>query len=127
RYWAWWEIITAGSTKIAHFRGRPGDKMSVAIAETTANSEMWDITVTNVTTGQVFKTSTPYSSTYATAEWIEETPVVIGSGGHVRIGPMPQLTEVHFTHAMANGKPANLVAAEEIDLASSGGHVIARP
>jgi hypothetical protein len=126
-YDAWWEIIPAPSTTITHFRVRPGDTMSVAITETTANSEMWKITVENVTTGQVFTTTTPYPSTYATAEWIEETPVVIGNGGHVRIGPMPRLTEVHFTDATTNGNAAQLVAAEEIDLTSSGGHVLARP
>ena len=52
---------------------------------------------------------------------------MIGSGGHVRIGPMPRLTEVHFTHATTNGNGADLVPAEEIDLVSAGGHVLARP
>jgi hypothetical protein len=127
RYNAWWEIIPAPSTKIAHFPVHPGDTISVSIAETSANSESWAITVTNVTTGKVFTTTTPYPSTYATAEWIEETPVVISNGGHVKIGPMPRLTEVNITNATTNGQPADLVPSEAIDLVGSGGHVLARP
>ena len=48
---------------------------------------MWTIVVQDLTTKKSFAHSTPYSSSYATAEWIVETPVVIDNNGNVSIGP----------------------------------------
>ena len=106
---------------------RPGDTIEVTIAETTTNSEMWDITVENLTTGKNFTTSTPYSSSYATAEWIVETPVVVKSGGHVKIGPLPNLSKSTFDNATVNGANANLQESEEIQLINAKNQVISRP
>jgi len=38
-----------------------------------------DITLKDLTTGQSFSTTVPYTSTHTTAEWIEETPLLIGT------------------------------------------------
>jgi hypothetical protein len=126
-YSAWWEIIPEPSTRIPHFKVRPGDTMQVTIAETTLNSQMWDITVANLTTGKTFTTSTPYTSSYATAEWIVETPVVIKNGGHVKIGPLPKLSMSTFDDATVNGVSPNLQDSEQVQLVNAKNQVIARP
>lgn len=124
-YSAWWEIIPEPSTPIANFAVHAGDVIHVAIGETLP--EVWSITVQNQTTGQTFHTTTPYSSSYATAEWIEETPVVISSSGQVGVGPLPNLTNVNFDHSLTNGKTAGLTASEEIQLVDANRAPLATP
>jgi hypothetical protein len=125
RYSAWWEIIPAPSTPIANFAVGAGNVILVDIAETTPG--VWSIKVQNQTTGQTFSMMTPYTSTYATAEWIEETPVVIDSSGKVTVGPMPTLSTVGFDLSMTNAHPAALIAAEEIRLVDNKGTTLATP
>jgi peptidase A4-like protein len=125
QYSAWWEIIPEPSTPIANFAVSAGNVVFVDIAETTPG--VWSIIVQNQTTGQTFSTTTPYTSTYATAEWIEETPVVIDSSGKVTVGPMPRLSTVGFDLSMTNGHSAGLTAAEEIRLVDSTANVLASP
>ncbi len=124
-YGAWWEIIPEPSTPIANFPVSAGNVIHVDITETSVG--LWSITIQNQTTGQTFKQSTPYSSTYATAEWIEETPVVIDNSGSVTVGPMPGLSTVNFDLSATNGKPAGLKASEEIQLIDSNRAPLATP
>jgi hypothetical protein len=113
-YSAWWEIIPLPSVAIANFAVHAGDTMRVDIGETTP--EVWSIVVHNQTTGATFTQTTGYPSSYATAEWIVETPVVVDNSGNVTVGPMPGLSTTHFDLSTTNGRPAGLVAAEEIQL-----------
>jgi len=124
-YGAWWEIIPEPSTPIANFAVNAGNVIHVDITETSVG--MWSITVQNQTTGQTFNQRTPYSSSYATAEWIEETPVVIDNSGRVTVGPMPRLSTVDFDLSATNGKPAALKPSEEIQLIDSKGAPLATP
>jgi hypothetical protein len=124
-YSAWWEIIPEPSTPIANFAVAAGNVIRVHIAETTPG--IWSISVQNLTTGKTFNQTTPYSSTHATAEWIEETPVVIDSSGTITLGPMPRLSKVGMDHSLTNAKPARLVASEEIQLVNSNGAALATP
>ena len=126
RYSAWWEIIPQPSTPIANFAVNAGNVIVVDIAET-ATPGLWLITVKNQTAGQTFTVTTPYTSSYATAEWIEETPVVIDSTGKITVGPLPKLSTVGFDQSMTNGRPAGLTAAEEIRLVDSKGTALATP
>jgi hypothetical protein len=125
QYSAWWEIIPAPSVAIANFPVHAGDTVHVDIGE--AAPGVWSIVVKNQTTGQTFAQTTPYSSTYATAEWIEETPVVIDNSGNVSVGPMPNLTNVGFDVSTTNGHPAGLAASEEIRLVDTKGAMLAMP
>jgi hypothetical protein len=124
-YSAWWELIPAPSVTITNFAVRAGDTIRVDIAETLPG--LWSIGVHNQTTGQTFSMTTPYSSTYATAEWIEETPVVIDNSGKVTVGPMPSLSTVGFDLSMTNGRPAGLVASESIQLVDAARKPLATP
>ena len=71
--------------------------------------------------GQTFTMTTPHSSTHATAEWIEETPVVVGTSG-TGVGPLPNLSTVNIDLAKANNAPAGLKASEEMQLINSSGN-----
>jgi hypothetical protein len=124
-YGAWWEIIPGPSIAISNMTVQPGDQMHADISEVVAGSNVWTITLRNVTRNQTFTQTVPYSSTHATAEWIEETPLIIGTGAG--LAALPNLTRVPFSNAKTNGAPANLQASDEIQLIDSGGAVIGTP
>jgi Peptidase A4 family len=124
-YDAWYEVIPAPSLTITNMTVRPGDHMHAAISEVVANSDVWKITLQDVTRGESFTTTLPYPSTHATAEWIEETPLLIGT--NAGLASLPNLTETSFTGATVNGQNANLKASEAIDLTDANGNVIGAP
>ena len=124
---AWWEIIPIPSVTITTVHVRPGDHIHAALAESPPGSELWTITLRDVTNGQSFTQTLPYLSTHATAEWIEETPVEIGTGAPTGVAPLPNLSRVPFDLARTNTARAGLKASEEIQLADSQGHVLATP
>jgi hypothetical protein len=123
-YSAWWEIIPGPSISIS-MTIQPGDHMHSSIAETVPNSNVWVITLQDVTRNETFTQTVPYSSTHATAEWIEETPLLLGT--NAGFAALPNLTSPGFDLATVNGQPANLSASEEIDLIDSNSHVIGAP
>jgi len=125
-YSAWWEIIPGPSITISGFDVHPGDRIKGLISEAVADSDVWTISLKNVTTGATFTQTVPYPSTHATAEWIVETPLLIGTDG-AGLSAMPNLGSVHFTAATVNGKPAGLTAREQVQLVDSNNRVIARP
>jgi hypothetical protein len=113
-YYAWWEAIPAPLVRTT-LPVRPGDRIGVAIFEHRI-PETWTIAIVNITTRGVFTMELPYPSTYGSAEWVIETPVVISESGAVSVGPMPNLSVVHFDFARANGRSPSFVAAERIEL-----------
>src|SRR5207302_547128 len=114
-YSAWWELIPAPSISIANFPVRAGDKMHADITEVVANSNLWTITLKNLTTGKTFSQTVPYASTHATAEWILETPLLI-SGSGTGFSALPKLTTTRFNNARTNGANPKLKASEEMQL-----------
>jgi hypothetical protein len=121
---AWWEIIPGQSISIS-MTVAPGDHMHSSIAEAVPDSNVWTITLTDVTRNETLTQTVPYSSTHATAEWIEETPLVLGTNaGFVAL---PSLTSPAFELATANRAPAALKSSEQISLTDSSGNVIGRP
>ena len=105
---------------------RAGDRVLVEIEEGTPG--LWTIRIRNRSTGETFSLTLPYASTYGSAEWVIETPVVISeTTGAVTVGPMPDLSVVHFNHATANGKPAGFVPAERMELVDFDLTLIATP
>jgi hypothetical protein len=113
-YYAWWEAIPAPLVRTT-LSVRPGDRIGVVIFEHRV-PETWTIVIVNITTRGVFTTTLPYPSTYGSAEWVIETPVVISEKGAVSVGPMPNLSVVRFDFARANGESPSFVAAERIEL-----------
>src|SRR5947208_5395475 len=125
-YSAWWELIPAPSVPISGMTIKPGDHMHVDIGEVVPNSEVWSMTVKDVTTGKSFSQTVPYSSSHATAEWIEETPLVIDTSGNV-FNPLPNLSRVNFDLATVNGANPKLKSSEEIQLVDSNNKPLATP
>jgi hypothetical protein len=89
------------------------------------DSNVWDITIQDVTRGESFSTTVPYSSSHATAEWIEETPLEIGT--NAGFAALPNLTNPNFDLGATNGAPVTLKPSEELNLIDSSGKVIGAP
>jgi Peptidase A4 family len=121
-YDAWWELIPAPEVVISGFDIHPGDLITADIKE--VKPDLWWFFMLDRTTGQRFSKFTPYTSTHATAEWITETPLIIGTGGG--LAAMPNLTTVHMQLAKTNFAPANLSDSEAIQLVQSS-QVVATP
>jgi len=124
-YSAWYELIPAPSLTVSNVAVSPGDHMSATIKEAVAGSNVWTITLKNVTKNQTFTTTVPYSSTHATAEWIQETPLLIGT--NPGLSDLPNLTTNSFSAAKTNGAPAALKSSEQIQLIDSNNKVIGVP
>lgn len=122
-YGAWYELIPETETA-EPITVNPGDTIRCSITETSTGK--WNIALKDLTDGQGFNVSTTYPSSELTAEWIEETPVVVGTGG-TGVAALPNLTNVHFSAAEVNGKAAELVPAEAIQLINSSSAPIATP
>ncbi|HET7529403.1 MAG TPA: G1 family glutamic endopeptidase [Mycobacteriales bacterium] len=122
-YSTWYELIPAPSISTP-LAVKAGDVVSAAISESVP--EVWTISLKNVTTGKSWSTTVPYSSSYATAEWIEETPLTFGTSG-AGLSSLPNLGTVHFDLATVNGGNAALDPAEEMVLTDSNGSPIATP
>ena len=125
-YSAWWELVPVPSLTISGITVHPGDHMHANIAEVVPLTDLWTITLQDVTSGQSFTQTVPYPSTHLTAEWINETPTEIGTGG-VGLSAMPNLSTVTFSGAQANSANPGLKASEEINLVDSSGNRIATP
>jgi len=124
-YSAWWEVIPGPSLTISNMNVSPGDHMHAAISEAVADSNVWNITIQDLTKGESYSTTVPYSSTHDTAEWIEETPLLLGT--NAGFAALPNLTSPNFDLATTNGQPANLKSSEQMQLIDSGGNVIGAP
>jgi len=125
-YSAWWELIPAPSVPIDTMTIHAGDHMHASIVEAATGSNVWTITLQDVTTGQTFSQTVPYSSTHDTAEWIEETPLLISSNG-AALTAMPNLSTENFDLATVNGASPALVSSEEIQLVDANGRPVATP
>jgi Peptidase A4 family len=123
-YSAWYELVPAPSLTVS-MTVAPGDHMHASLSEVVPDSNTWTITLQDVTRNETFTTTVPYSSTHATAEWIEETPLLIGT--NAGFASLPNLSNPGWTSATANGTSAGLKTTEQMDLIDSGGNVIGAP
>jgi len=125
-YSAWWEIVPAPSITFSNLPVHPGDQINVSLTQTAP--EVWDIVLKDVTDGQSGSATQtiPYTSDYTTAEFIEETPLSVGTSG-TGLTNLPNLGTVGFTQAMVNGSGAGLTTPDEMQLIDANGKVIADP
>ena len=124
-YSAWWEIVPAPSLTFSNMTVQPGDHMHADIHEVVANSNVWSITLTDVTRGETASQTVPYPSTHGTAEWISETPLLIGT--NAGFSALPNLTNTPFDLGTTNGAPVKLSSSEQMQLTDSNGNVIGVP
>jgi Peptidase A4 family len=121
-YSAWYELIPVPSTQVS-LPVAPGNKISVSISQSLP--AVWAVSIKNLSTGQSWSTTTPYPSTMGSAEWVEETPLEIGT--NLGLSSMPNLSTVNFSGATVNGAPANLDSSEAMQLVNGSGQVLATP
>lgn len=67
-----YELLPAGAQSTPSLNVQPGNRMSASITQTAPTQ--WTISMTNLTTGQTFSKSVAYSSSFSSAEWIQEDP-----------------------------------------------------
>ena len=79
-YHAWFELIPAPSIRIGGLGVRPGDRIHASIKEVVPYSNVWSLLMQDLSTGRSWHKTLPYTSTHATAEWISETPLILGTG-----------------------------------------------
>ena len=125
-YSAWWEVIPGPGLTISNMKISPGDQMHADISEVVPNSDVWNITLKDVTKGETFTQTVPYTSTHATAEWIQETPLILDPS-NAGLAALPNLSTNSFTNAKTNGANANLQPGEKMNLVDSNGNVIGAP
>ncbi len=124
-YSAWWEILPAPSIS-ASVSVNPGDKVSVSIS----GPGLWTISFKDLTNGQSFTQTVPYTSPLDTAEWIEEAPVVISASGTSPAAgeaTLPNLSGGTFSNSRLNGSNPAFVPGYEMQMVSSSGQVLATP
>jgi hypothetical protein len=121
-YSTWFELIPAPSISTP-LAVKPGDTIAAVI--TSPAGGVWTISLNDRTTGQSWSTTVPYTSTLSTAEWIEETPLLIGT--NAGFSALPNLGTVTFSNATANGANAALNPAEKMQLVDGNGNPIATP
>ena len=124
-YSAWYELVPAPSLTISSIKVHPGDHMHASLSEPAAGVNVWTITIQDVTTKKSFTTTVPYSSTSASAEWIEETPLEIGTDAG--FAALPNLTNPAFRSGTTNGAKVVLKPSEAMDLIDSNSKVIGAP
>jgi len=123
-YSAWWELVPAPAITIANMTVSAGDRIHASVSQVSPGT--WTISLNDVTRRETFSTRVPYPSTQSTAEWIEETPLTIGSGGTGQAS-LPNLTTSVFDNATINGVSAHLATGEQVQLVDSSGTVIGAP
>jgi hypothetical protein len=123
-YSAWWEIIPAPSITV-NLPVHPGDRMHAELKQVVPGSDVWTITLRNITRNKTFTQTVPYASSHLTAEWIEETPLLIGT--NAGFAALPNLTNPAFDLAKTNSANAKLKPSEKMLLTDSNGKVIGAP
>ncbi|MBV9357684.1 MAG: hypothetical protein JO023_19405 [Chloroflexi bacterium] len=115
-YSAWLEILPQPSQPV-QLTVHAGDSISATVTQQTPT--MWQISLTDNTTGQSKQVSGPYQSSGSSAEWIEEAPSAARGG----VLPLDTFGSVMFSaaSALAGGKQMNLaqLGARPITLADA--------
>lgn len=131
-YFAWYEMLPAAETPISTslLPLNPGDTItaSLALLPTAgtvhgknrkgggSSSSAWLLTMTNVTQGKSWSTIVTYSSSLASAEWIEEAP---SSGG---VLPLANYGTATFDPGNVNGgQNPTLVSSDAVIMQNPNG------
>lgn len=124
-YYAWSEELPASEQEIPSLPVSPGDEMYASLT-TTVGSDVWSLSLRDVTTGGAYSASVVYPSTYTSAEWIEEATTVVERNGN-SFSALPNLSTIPFSQEAADGAPADLSSATEDLLIDQSGNVIGTP
>jgi hypothetical protein len=120
-----YELLPAAAMEVSSFTVNAGDVMTATIKQTTTN--VWSISITDETSDRTYSTTVNYTSSYSSAEWIEEDP----SYANGSLVPFDTFTHIIFTgsSATAGGVAASLTSdnASPITLDDNSGNALATP
>ncbi len=77
-YSAWYELLPDDSITINTIDVSPGDQMEASIKLINPNSNLWSLSIADLTTGQKYQNNFTYHSGQSSADWIIERPDVNG-------------------------------------------------
>jgi hypothetical protein len=125
QFQTWIEMLPQASQQVP-LAVVPGDSVTVSIDEQGAGTGIWQISMTNNTSGQTYQTTVQYASSESSAEWVEEAPA--GPGGIV---PLDNFSSVSFSAASAvqDGQAVNLAeaGAQPITMLNAANQPLAEP
>jgi hypothetical protein len=76
KYYAWYEMLPNYSIPIESIQVSPGDQMRASISLVDTNTNLWSISIEDLTSNAKFQNNFTYDSQQLTAEWIVERPQV---------------------------------------------------
>jgi hypothetical protein len=125
RFAAWIETLPQVAQPV-QLAVSPGDSVTVSIDEQGAGSGNWRIAISNNTTGQRYQTSTTYTSSESSAEWIQEAPT-----GATGVLPLDNFQSVEFSNAttLVNSQKLNLTqaSAQALTMVNANNNALAEP
>ena len=98
-YFAWYEMLPKSPVTITAITVSPGDQITASVqcvSACSARKQNWQLSMTNITTNQTWSQNFSYSSSLASADWIEEAPV---SGG---VLPLANFNVVGIAPSLSN-------------------------
>jgi hypothetical protein len=95
-YNLWYEMLPADSISIPNINVSPGDEIRASIILLNTSTNIWQISIQDVTNGKGFSQNFAYNSTRLTAEWIIERPTV-----NNQLSILANFGTVTFTNANA--------------------------
>jgi hypothetical protein len=122
-YQAWIEMLP-GTSRPVSLDVSAGDSVTVSI--TNQGKDQWQIALVNNTTGKRYETTETYTSSFSSADWIEEAP----SGGR-RTLPLDDFGTVTLTKGstVKDGKRMTIAqaGARSVTMIDASGRAIATP
>lgn len=123
--YAFFEMLPAPAMLITSMTVKAGDSVSAAVTEITKGT--WRISVRDNTTQQTYTTTVSYTSSYASAEWIEEDPSYLNGA----LVPLDNFGSATFSNGSTTARTLILSiassGAQPITLTDSGGKAIITP
>jgi hypothetical protein len=117
---AFYELLPDAPITIPTVTPRPGDTVTVSIAQQQPNQ--WLINFTDKTNGQKYSTTVSYASSLSSAEWIEEAP----SDGWGTM-PLASFSSISFTHASTNQGTLTQSGAQPLTMVDDQEQTLATP
>jgi hypothetical protein len=117
QYYAWYEMLPAGSIVISSLVVNPGDVITASLvcAKRCAGRQSWTLSMTDETSGQSWSTVVKYQASKLSAEWIEEAPWYGG------VLALADFGTANFSASTTNGTTANLSKGDSIVMVNSAG------
>jgi hypothetical protein len=96
-YYAWYELLPDYLVRIPTLHVQPGDTIAASINLVNESTNIWLITINDVTRSEQFKKTIVYTSSMLSAEWVVERPKVNGT-----VSTLADFGNVTFTECNAS-------------------------